>query len=193
MATKPAKSVGNAKRPDSKKKKPVFTAQDGRDQKKDAKRKGLKPGARNSVESKEQKQAREAKNKDVRVGSRKPIALVVEAPVKAVKPVKSAEPKPEKKTEAVPEQQIAKWERELDKLENDDRLNALLDKLELEQPISEEDQVWLDKKLARHQELLKLLGLGDDEKEGSDPDELLQRFIDNDFDPNQFDSRYKED
>lgn len=34
MATKPAKSVGNAKRPDSKKKKPVFTAQDGRDQKK---------------------------------------------------------------------------------------------------------------------------------------------------------------
>ena len=113
--------------------------------------------------------------------------------VKPVKPVKPAEPKPEKKTEAVPEQQIAKWERELDKLENDDRLNALLDKLELEQPISEEDQVWLDKKLARHQELLKLLGLGDDEKEGSDPDELLQRFIDNDFDPNQFDSRYKED
>ncbi len=192
MATKPAKSVGNAKRPDSKKKKPVFTAQDGRDQKKDAKRKGLKPGARNSVESKEQKQAREAKNKDARVGSRKPVALVVEAPVKAAKPVKPAEPKPEKK-EVAPEQQIAKWERELDKLENDDRLNALLDKLELEQPIAEEDQEWLDKKLARHQELLKLLGLNEEEKEGSDPDELLQRFIDNDFDPNQFNSRYKED
>lgn len=192
MATKPAKSVGNAKRPDSKKKKPVFTAQDGRDQKRDAKRKGLKPGARNSVESKEQKQAREAKNKDARVGSRKPVSLVVEAPVKAPKPVKPAEPKQEKK-EVIPEQQIAKWERELDKLENDDRLNALLDKLELEQPVSDEDQEWLDKKLARHQELLKLLGLNEEEKEGSDPDELLQRFIDNDFDPNQFDSRYKED
>lgn len=190
MATKPAKSVGNAKRPDSKKKKPVFTAQDGRDQKKDAKRKGLKPGARNSVESKEQKQAREAKNKDARVGSRKPVALVAEAPVKAVKPVKPAEPKPE----VAPEQQIAKWERELDKLENDDRLNALLDKLELEQPVSEEEQEWLDKKLARHQELLKLLGLNEEDKEGSsDQDELLQRFIDNDFDPSQFDSRYKED
>ena len=193
MATKPAKSVGNAKRSDSKKKKPVFTAQDGRDQKKDAKRKGLKPGARNSVESKEQKQAREAKNKDARVGSRKPVALVAEAPVKAVKPVKPAEPKPEKK-EVAPEQQIAKWERELDKLENDDRLNALLDKLELEQPVSEEEQEWLDKKLARHQELLKLLGLNEEDKEGSsDQDELLQRFIDNDFDPSQFDSRYKED
>lgn len=193
MATKPAKSVGNAKRPDSKKKKPVFTAQDGRDQKKDAKRKGLKPGARNSVESKEQKQAREAKNKDARVGSRKPVALVAVAPVKAVKPVKPAEPKPEKK-EVAPEQQIAKWERELDKLENDDRLNALLDKLELEQPVSEEEQEWLDKKLARHQELLKLLGLNEEDKEGSsDQDELLQRFIDSDFDPNQFDSRYKED
>ena len=193
MATKPEKSAGNAKRPDSKKKKPVFTAQDGRDQKKDAKRKGLKPGARNSVESKEQKQAREAKNKDVRVGSRKPVALVVETPVKTVKPVKPAEPKPEKKTEAAPEQQIAKWERELDKLENDDRLNALLDKLELAQAISVDDQEWLDKKLARHQELLKLLGLNEEEKEASDPDELLQRFIETDFDPKEFDSLYKKD
>ena len=49
------------------------------------------------------------------------------------------------------EQQLAKWERELDKLENDDRLNSLLDALELEQTISAEDQEWLDKKLARHQ------------------------------------------
>jgi Uncharacterized protein conserved in bacteria len=191
MATKPAKSVGNSKRPDSKKKKPAFTELDGREQKKQAKRKGLKPGARNSVESKEH-QAREAKNKDARVGSRKPVALVVETPVKTVKPAKPVEPKPEKK-EVPQEQQLAKWERELDKLENDDRLNALLDKLELEQPIAAEDQEWLDKKLARHQELLKLLGLNDEEDEAKDPDELLQRFIDSDFDPSQFDSRYKED
>ena len=49
------------------------------------------------------------------------------------------------------------------------------------------------KKLARHQELLKLLGLNEEEKEASDPDELLQRFIESDFDPKEFDSRYKED
>lgn len=188
MATKPAKSVGNSKRPDSKKKQPVFTAQDGRDQKKQAKRKGLKPGARNSVDSKEQQLAREAKNKDTRVGSRKPVALVLDAPVKVIKPVKPAEPKAEKQ-DVIPEQQLAKWERELDKLENDDRLNALLDKLELEQPISEDDQEWLDKKLARHQELLKLLGLNEEEHDGSDADELLQRFINTDYDPNQYDNR----
>ena len=49
MATKPEKSAGNAKRPDNKKKKPAFSAQDAREQKKQAKRKGLRPGARNSA------------------------------------------------------------------------------------------------------------------------------------------------
>lgn len=190
MATKPEKSAGNAKRPDNKKKKPAFSAQEAREQKKQAKRKGLRPGARNSVETQEQKN-QTVKNKDARVGSRKPVALVAEAPVAVVKAPKPAAPKAE--PQIPPEQQLAKWERELEKLENDDRLNALLDRLELEQPVSEEDQEWLDKKLARHQELLKLLGLNEEEKEASDPDELLQRFIESDFDPNQFDSRYKED
>ena len=180
MATKPEKSAGNAKLPDNKKKKPAFSAQDAREQKKQAKRKGLRPGARNSVESQEQK-GQSAKDKDVRVGSRKPVALVAGAsvkPAKAPKPVAPKQPEPV----VTQEQQLAKWERELDKLENDDRLNELLDKLELEQ--------------ASHQELLKLLkllGLNEEEKEASDPDELLQRFIESDFDPKEFDSRYKED
>lgn len=110
--------------------------------KKQAKRKGLRPGARNSAETQEQKN-QSVKNKDARVGSRKPVALVAEAPVAVVKAPKPAAPKAE--PQMPPEQQLAKWERELEKLENDDRLNALLDKLELEQPISEEDQEWLDK------------------------------------------------
>lgn len=190
MATKPEKSAGNAKRPDNKKKKPAFSAQEAREQKKQAKRKGLRPGARNSVEAQEQK-GQSAKDKDARVGSRKPIALVAEAAVKTVKAAKPVALKPE--PVVTQEQQLAKWERELDKLENDDRLNALLDKLELEQAISAEDQEWLDKKLARHQELLKLLGLNEEEKQASDPDELLQRFIESDFDPKEYASRYKED
>nr|WP_321241630.1 Der GTPase-activating protein YihI [uncultured Tolumonas sp.] len=190
MATKPEKSAGNAKRTDSKKKKPAFSAQEAREQKKQAKRKGLRPGARNSVEAQEQK-GQSAKDKDARVGSRKPIALVAEAPVTAAKAPRPVAPKPE--PVVTQEQQLAKWERELDKLENDDRLNTLLDKLELEQAVSAEDQEWLDKKLARHQELLKLLGLNEEEKAASDPDELLQRFIETDFDPKEFDSRYKED
>jgi len=191
MATKPEKSAGNAKRPDNKKKKPAFSAQEAREQKKQAKRKGLRPGARNSAETQEQK-GQSAKDKDARVGSRKPVALVAGAPVKPAKAPKPAAPK-QPEPVVTQEQQLAKWERELDKLENDDRLNSLLDSLELEQTISAEDQEWLDKKLARHQELLKLLGLSEEEKEASDPDELLQRFIESDFDPKEFDSRYKED
>jgi ribosome assembly protein YihI (activator of Der GTPase) len=191
MATKPEKSAGNAKRPDNKKKKPAFSAQEAREQKRQAKRKGLRPGARNSAESQEQKN-QGAKDKDVRVGSRKPVALVANEPTKPVKTPKPAAPKPAEPV-VTQEQQLAKWERELDKLENDDRLNTLLDALELEQAIAAEDQEWLDKKLARHQELLTLLGLNEEEKEPTDPDLLLQRFIESEFDPKQFDGRYKED
>lgn len=186
MATKPAKSAGSSKRPDQKKNKPTFTAQDARDLKKKAKRKGLEAGARNSTEAKPQSGKNTKTEKDQRVGSRKPIALVVEKTAKPVAKPKPVEAKPEKK-EATPEQQMAKWERELDKLENDDRLNALLDKLELEQTISEEDQTWLDKKLARHQELLKLLGLN--EGADSNEDELLQRFIDSEYNPDTYNTR----
>jgi ribosome assembly protein YihI (activator of Der GTPase) len=190
MATKPEKSAGSAKRTDSKKKKPAFSALEAREQKKQAKRKGLRPGARNSADTQEQ-QNQSAKNKDARVGSRKPVALIAEV---SAKPVKAPKPVVVKVEPVVTQdQQLAKWERELDKLENDDRLNTLLDKLELEQAISADDQAWLDQKLARHQELLKLLGLNEEEKEASDPDELLQRFIETDFDPKEFDGRYKED
>ena len=119
MATKPEKSAGNAKRPDSKKKKPAFSAQEAREQKKQAKRKGLRPGARNSVEAQDQK-GQSAKDKDARVGSRKPIALVAEAPVKAAKAPRPVAAKPE--PVVTQEQQLAKWERELDQ----ERLTAEL-------------------------------------------------------------------
>ena len=75
----------------------------------------------------------------------------------------------------------------------DDRLNVLLDKLELEQPISDEDQAWLDQKLERHQELLKLLGLNEDGETEASEDELLQRFIDSNYNPAEYSSNIKED
>lgn len=186
MAIKPAKSAGSAKRPDQKRNKPSFTEQDARDLKKKTKRKGLKPGARNNGDATAQTGNGGKVEKDQRVGSRKPVALVVEKQTKAPAKPKPVEAKPVKQ-EVPQEQQLAKWERELDKLENDDRLNSLLDKLELEQPISEEDQTWLDKKLARHQELLKLLGLN--EESDSTEDELLQRFIESEYNPETYNTR----
>lgn len=192
MATKPAKSVGSSKRPDKKKRAPMFTEQDARDLKKKAKRKGLKPGARTNEGQQAQNQSGAKQSKDTRVGSRKPVSLVAAKPVKTPKPAAAPAVKPEKK-EVISEQQIAKWERELDKLENDDRLNVLLDKLELEQPISDEDQAWLDQKLERHQELLKLLGLNEDGETEASEDELLQRFIDSNYNPAEYSSNIKED
>ena len=193
MATKPAKSVGSSKRPDKKKRAPAFTEQDARDMKKKAKRKGLQPGARNNEGQQDQSRSGAKPAKDARVGSRKPVSLVATKPAQAPKPAaKPAAVKQEKK-EVIPEQQIAKWERELDKLENDDRLNALLDKLELEHPISDEDQVWLDQKLERHQELLKLLGLNEDGETAVSEDELLQRFIDSSYNPEEYSTNIKED
>ncbi len=192
MATKPAKSVGSSKRPDKKKRAPMFTEQDARDLKKKAKRKGLKPGARNNEGQQAQNQSGGKQAKDARVGSRKPVSLVAAKPEKAPKPAVVPAVKPEKK-EVISEQQIAKWERELDKLENDDRLNVLLDKLELEQPISDEDQAWLDQKLERYQELLKLLGLNEDGETEASEDELLQRFIDSNYNPAEYSTNIKED
>lgn len=112
--------------------------------------------------------------------------------MKVEKPAAPVAPKPEKK-EATPEQQIAKWERELDKLENNDRLNALLDKVELEQPISDEDQAWLEQKMERYQELATLLGLNDDEDSDKSEEELLQRFIESEYKPEEFTTRLKEE
>ena len=47
--------------------------------------------------------------------------------------------------------------------------------------------------LDRHQVLLSELGIEDedDDEEPSSPEELLQRFIEDDFDPSEIDPEYK--
>lgn len=184
MATKPAKSVGKVKRPDSKKRKPSFTADDAWELKKQAKRKGLKSGSRNSQPSADELRAPKAP-KDSRIGSRKPIELKAPEAVVVPKPEKPAAPK---KVPLTPEQQQAKWQHELDQLEDDPRLSALLDKVELEQTLRPADQEWLDKTLARYDKLLSLLGLDqDDDGDVDAEDELLNRFMDSHFNPHDFD------
>ena len=57
-----------------------------------------------------------------------------------------------------------------------------------------DDEAWLDARLARHQELLVALGMDDDDDdvaEPASPDDLLQRFINDDFDPSEIDPEYK--
>ncbi|NHH99187.1 Der GTPase-activating protein YihI [Oceanimonas sp. MB9] len=156
------------------------TAEQGRERKRKARRKGLTPGSRHNVGSDNQGGKASKAPKDPRLGSRKPVALVQEdatrdtvAAAKAVAPVKVRKLTPEQ---------------ELDALENDERLNTLLDKVEAGDKLSKDDKVWLDRTLARHQQLLEQLGLLDDEDEDdAEPgDDLWDRFMDAELDPAQY-------
>ena len=172
------------------------SAHAARQRKRDNKRKGLKAGSRQAVEQQTSSTKSGSGSKDPRVGSRKPVALVVEPAKKSVvaKPAKS-----EKTAEQVAELQAkqlqVKLEQELAAIENDERLNLLLDRLDDGLSVSADDEAWLDARLARHQELLVALGMDDDDDddvaEPASPDDLLQRFINDDFDPSEIDPEYK--
>lgn len=178
---------------DIKKKESRESADQARQRKREAKRKGLKAGHRQAIAQEHSSKSGAANTaQDPRIGSRKPVALVVEAKA----PRQPA--KPSKTPEQIAAQQVAAERRQLEKelasIENDERLNLLLDRLDEEQTLAEEDHAWLDAKLERHQQLLEALGMDDDEDEEDAPlssDDLLQRFIDDDFDPRELDPEYK--
>ena len=167
------------------------SAHAARQRKRDAKRKGLKAGSRQAAAAEKGAANSAGQKKDPRIGSRKPVPLVVaESQKKAV----SKPAKPNKSPEHLAKHQHLKLEQELAAIENDERLNLLLDRLDDGQSVSAEDEAWLDTKLARHQELLAELGIDDEEDEeeqAASPDDLLQRFIEDDFDPSEIDPEFK--
>ena len=65
-------------------------------------------------------------------------------------------------------------EQELTLIENDQRLNDLLEQLDNEETISQVEQSWVDKQTQRHEQLMKQLGWLDDDGE----EDLLQQFED---------------
>ena len=107
------------RKPTGKRKESDASAQEGRERKRAAKRKGLKAGSRQQVEQAGKKSGTK-QAKDPRIGSRKPVALIVDE--KRSKPVAPKAVK-EKKLVMTPEQELAS-------IENDDRLNDLLDRLD---------------------------------------------------------------
>jgi len=138
--------------------------------------KGLTPGSRqNEAMLAEGSGKGRNRNKDPRHGSKKKVSLI--APVEAEKLNIIAEA-------VIPEsiapdlEQIAP-ELELELLEQDPRLMDLLDKLDDEQSLSKEDQKWLDKQTARHEYLLGLLGLLEDD-DGELDDGDLSSYLDED-------------
>ncbi|AZG71376.1 Der GTPase-activating protein YihI [Shewanella livingstonensis] len=132
---------------------------------------GRKSGSRhNEAMLKQAAGSATAKNKDARHGSKKPVALIL--PTSITKPL-VVKPKQPKLTD----------EQKLLQLEDDPRLNQLLDQLEEGRNLSDTDQKWLNIQLDKIEQLMLSLGLteGDDtpmespKKQLSD-DELLSRF-----------------
>ncbi|WP_416306770.1 Der GTPase-activating protein YihI [Neptunicella sp. SCSIO 80796] len=97
-------------------------------------------------------------NKDPRLGSKKPVALIASE--------KSAGNRAKPKKYFSPTQ-------ELEALENDPRLEKLLNLLDEGKTLSAEDQQFVDKQLARHKQLCDLLDIQDETlQQGSDDEDI---------------------
>ncbi|MDW6091305.1 Der GTPase-activating protein YihI [Vibrio rhizosphaerae] len=154
---------------------------EGRLRKKLKKRKGLKTGSRHSEESGSTRRLSASTAQDPRLGSKKKIPLVVETQPKVVA---------EKRQEQA--------EQELALLENDAQLHALLARLDRGEKLGAGLQQYVDEKLNRIEQLMKQLGLFDEEeddavssespamksKQSASDDELLEKFTG--FDPDDF-------
>ncbi|EGU37372.1 hypothetical protein VII00023_18734 [Vibrio ichthyoenteri ATCC 700023] len=156
---------------------------EGRERKRDKKRKGLKTGTRNS-EAKQNKQQQSAQQRDPRLGSKKKIPLIV---TEVKKPTKA-----ERRVSAA---------KELEMLENDAQLLVLLDRIEDGENLGSGLQKYVDEKLNRIEVLMKQLGLYEEDiaddveeeempapvakkatKKSSSDEDLLSEFESFDFD-----------
>ena len=179
------------RKPTGKRKESDVSAQEGRERKRAAKRKGLKAGSRQQVEQPKNKSGN-SQSKDPRIGSRKPVVLVVDDKQKKPTAPKAVK---EKKLVMTPEQELAS-------IENDDRLNDLLDRLDAGETLEAAEQAWVDQRVDRYQELMDELGIIDndddeddelpfddgddaefDERKPASEEELWDRFNQVDFKP----------
>jgi len=160
---KPTSAAG-AKRPaKARRKTREELNQEARDRKRDKKHRGHAAGSRASGGDSSGASAKNKQQKDPRIGSKTPVPLgVTDAPV-----TRQHKPKSEKP--------MLSPQAELDLLENDERLDALLERLEEGETLNAEEQSWVDAKLDRIDELMQKLGLSyDDEEEEEEEEEEKQ-------------------
>ncbi|MHA1002666.1 Der GTPase-activating protein YihI [Leclercia pneumoniae] len=156
---KPTSAAG-AKRPaKARRKTREELNQEARDRKRDKKHRGHAAGSRASGSGASGSSAKNKQQKDPRIGSKTLIPLgVTDTPV-----TKQHKPKSEKP--------MLSPQAELDMLENDERLDALLERLEEGEALTAEEQSWVDAKLDRIDELMQKLGLSYDDEEEEDEEE----------------------
>ena len=141
--------------------------------------KGRPSGAKANIDGATKKKTRSnsaaSKADDHKVGSKKPIDLVVKTDAKDLQPRVSVK-KTKQKPELSPEQQ-------LERIENDTRLNDLLDRLDAQETLSDKDMAYIEHQTAHHQKLTKILGIEDDElEEEVEQQEAWQQIDSSEFD-----------
>lgn len=165
---RPVKAAGgNVAKPKEKRKSREELNQEARDRKRQKKHRGRAAGSRAQEAGATGKGAMQRKLADPRIGSKKPIPLGVTE--------KAAKPKP--KSVAPEAKSIAlSPEEELTLLENDARLDELLERLDNGETLSAKDQTWVDETLDRIDVLMEQLGieLGDDEDDEESKEDMLQ-------------------
>lgn len=168
---------GNTKTAKPKRKTRADLNIEARDRKRQKKHRGNASGARTNVEFGNDKNGKGGpKPKDPRIGSKIPVPLVVESN----KIIAVAKPKALKQPKLDPEKELAL-------LEQDERLNQLLDEIDEGKILAAEDQAYIDNTLDRIDELMSELGIdlgddedddlldGDDEEKKEDIVQLLKR------------------
>ncbi len=147
------------------------------------KQKGNKAGSRNDVDSLTVTETHVPKvKKDKAIGSKKPVSLVPQE--------KIVEPKAEIKRNLKPKAELVKVvepellpEQELEQLESDQRLLALIERHEAGELLSGKDAKYFNAKIARHQALCDILGLDDEDEIEHDvsADDTFDQFVSDDL------------
>lgn len=139
-----------------------------RELKRKRKHKGLPSGSRFNDQNDGKNKQGNKTHQDPRIGSKTPIPLVLDASSKPVKqPIEKVMPK---KVRLSPEQ-------ELEQLENDPKLDALLDLFENDETLTDEQQHYLDTKLNRIDELMQILGYTDEDFDDEDDDDKKEDIV----------------
>ena len=143
------------------KQKPKKTRQEineeSRELKRKRKHKGLPSGSRFNGQDNNQNNKTTKAIKDPRIGSKKPISLVVDDN-SSIKKVDKITQSKMTKAKLTPQQ-------ELEQLENDTKLDQLLDLVEQGKTLTDEQQTYLDNKLNRIDKLMQILGYEDEDFE----------------------------
>ncbi|WP_237385794.1 Der GTPase-activating protein YihI [Xenorhabdus sp. Sc-CR9] len=142
---------------------------EGRERKRQKKRRGNQTGSRSNGDGRDKKRSASNQEKDPRIGSKVPVPLVIGEKETQVKPVtKPVEEKPEPRLS--PQEELAM-------LENDERLDGLLERLEQGEKLSEEDNAYVDNTLDRIDVLMEELGINpedDDSEEEERQEDIMQ-------------------